>query len=179
MCLGIWKPEAMAINAFFLAWNNNDFYMFTFQSCRLNISDELQRQGKCSDSCTRISQPILVPAVATDDQPGTLVFLAGTKKFDIATEHLQVPCAIKKKKKKKTVVNSSQSNYTTENYLHILSIIIIYIKQSVSYSENICHLLGYDVLDHVYISHVLDFLSVMFDEGYVTLTAQFTVQYVQ
>ena len=73
----------------------------TFQSCRLNISDELQRQDKCSDSCTRISQPILVPAVATDDQPGPLVFLAGTKKFDIATEYLQVPCAIKKKKERK------------------------------------------------------------------------------
>ena len=28
MCLGIWKPEAMAINAFSLTWNNNDFYMF-------------------------------------------------------------------------------------------------------------------------------------------------------
>ena len=125
----------------------------TFQSCRLNISDELQRQDKCSDSCTRISQPILVPAVATDDQPGPLVFLAGTKKFDIATEYLQVPCAIKKKERKKTAVNSSQSNYTTENYLYIVSIIIIYIKQSVSYSENICHLLGYDVLDHVYLMY--------------------------
>ena len=28
MCLGIWKPEAMAINAFPLTWSNNDFYMF-------------------------------------------------------------------------------------------------------------------------------------------------------
>ena len=77
----------------------------------------------------QISQPILVPAVATDDQPGPLVFLAATKKFDIATQNLQVPPIQKKKKKKKkrkkTVVNSSQSNYTTENYLHIASIIMI------------------------------------------------------
>ena len=28
MCLGMWKPEAMAINAFSLTWNKNDFYMF-------------------------------------------------------------------------------------------------------------------------------------------------------
>ena len=28
MCLGIQKPEAMAISAFSLTWNNNDFYMF-------------------------------------------------------------------------------------------------------------------------------------------------------
>ena len=28
MCLGIRKPEAMAINAFSLTWNNNHFYMF-------------------------------------------------------------------------------------------------------------------------------------------------------
>ena len=27
MCLGIRKPEAMAINAFSLTWNNKDFYM--------------------------------------------------------------------------------------------------------------------------------------------------------
>ena len=32
----------------------------TFQSCRLNISDDLQRQGKCSNSCNQIVQPILV-----------------------------------------------------------------------------------------------------------------------
>ena len=70
----------------------------------------------------QISQPILVPAVATDDQPGPLVFVAVTKKFDIATQNLQVPPAMQKKK---NVVNSSQSNYTTENYLYIASIIII------------------------------------------------------
>ena len=68
----------------------------------------------------QISQPILVPAVATDDQPGALVFLAVTNKFDIATQNLKVPPAMQKKKKKKkekkTVVNSSQTTYTTENY---------------------------------------------------------------
>ena len=93
----------------------------------------------------QIGQPILVPAVATDDQPGPLVFVVVTKKFDIATQNLQVPPAMQKK----TVVNSNQSNYTTENYLHIASMYNNYIKQWVSYSENICNVLGYDVLDHV------------------------------
>ena len=59
--------------------------------------NDLQRQGKCSDSCTRLGQPILVPAVATDVQPGPVVFLAVTKKFDIATQNLQVPPAMQKK----------------------------------------------------------------------------------
>ena len=58
----------------------------------------------------QISQPILVPAVATDDQPGPVVFLAVTKVFDIAAQNLQVPPAMQKKKKK--VVSSNQSNYT-------------------------------------------------------------------
>ena len=98
----------------------------------------------------QISQPILVPAVATDDQPGPVVFLAVTKKFDIATQNLQVPPAMQKKKKK-NVVNSSQSNYTTENYLHIASIIII--LNNGYLILKICHVLGYDVLDHVYLMY--------------------------
>ena len=79
----------------------------------------------------QIGQPILVPAVATDDPPGPLVFLAVMKKFDIVTQNPQVPPAMQKKKKKKktknkkSLVNSSQSNYTIENYLHITSIIVI------------------------------------------------------
>ena len=73
----------------------------TFQSCRLNISGDLQRQGKCSDSCTRLVNPLLVPAVATDDQPGPFVFSAVTKKFDIATQNLQVPPVMQKKQENK------------------------------------------------------------------------------
>ena len=96
----------------------------------------------------QIGQSILVPAVATDDQPGPVVFLAVTKKFDIATQNLQVPPAMQKKKK---VVNSSQSNYTTENYLHIASIIII--LNNGYLILKICHVLGYDVLDHVYLMY--------------------------
>ena len=100
----------------------------------------------------QISQPILVPAVATDDQPGPVVFLAVTKKLDIATQKFQVPPAMQKKKNpKKTVVNSNQSNYTTENYLHIASIIII--LNNGYLILKICHVLGYDVLDHVYLMY--------------------------
>ena len=95
----------------------------------------------------QISQPILVPAVATDDQPGPVVFVAVIKKFDIALQTLQVPPAMQKKKKK-NVVNTSQSNYTTENYLHIASIIVI--LNNGHLILKIFHVLGYDVLDHVY-----------------------------
>ena len=95
----------------------------------------------------QISQPILVPAVATDDQPGPVVFVAVKKKFDIATQNLQVPPAMLKK----NVVNSSQSNYTTENYLHIASIIII--LNNGYLILKICHVVGYDVLDHVYLMY--------------------------
>ena len=68
----------------------------TFQSCRLNVSDDLQRQGKCS-SCIRLVNPywyILVPA-------GPVVFLAVTKKCDVATQNLQVPPGMQKKKKER------------------------------------------------------------------------------
>ena len=74
--------------------------------------------------------------------------MAVTKKFDIATQNLQVPPAMQKKK---NVVNSSQSNYTTENYLHIASIIII--LNNGYLILKICHVLGYDVLDHVYLMY--------------------------
>ena len=49
----------------------------------------------------QIGQPILVPAVATDGQPGPATFLAVTKKCDVATQNLQVPPAMQKKKKGK------------------------------------------------------------------------------
>ena len=96
--------------------------------------------------------------------------MAVTKKFDIATQNLQVPPAMQK-----NVVNSSQSNYTTENYLHIASIIII--LNNGYLILKICHVLRLYIGSCI--SHVLDFLSAMFDEGHVKLTVQLTVQYVQ
>ena len=57
------------------------------------------------DSCTRFVNPILVPAVATDDQPGPTVFLVVTKKFDIPTQTLHEP---------PSMVNVNQGNNTTQ-----------------------------------------------------------------
>ena len=57
----------------------------------------------------QIGQPKLVPTVATDEQPGRVVFSAVTKKFDIATQTLREPPIIRK-----TAVNSNQGNNTTE-----------------------------------------------------------------
>ena len=106
----------------------------------------------------QIGQPILVPAVATDDQPGPVVFLAVTKKCDIATQNLQVPPAMQKKKKEKKKEKRKLS-------LMAIWVLILekklsahckyknYTKQWVSYSENMCRVLGYDVLDHVYLMY--------------------------
>ena len=106
--------------------------------------------------------PILVPAVATDDQPGPSVFSAVTKKFDIATQTLCEPPA-----KQKTPVNSNQGNNTTENFLEASLRLSThckynnYIKQWTSYSKIIGHIEG---------SHVLDLLSGMFDKGHAYST---------
>ena len=98
MCLGIWKPEAMVTMPSLLTGSTMISTCSTFQSCGLNITD----------------------------QPVPLVFLTVTKKFDIATHtHTKKSTTCHAKKKKKNVVNSSQSNDTTENYLHIASITII------------------------------------------------------
>ena len=56
-----------------------------------------------------IINPILVPAVITDDQPGPIVFSAVTKKFGIATQTLCEPPAMQK-----TPVNSNQGNSTAK-----------------------------------------------------------------
>ena len=128
------------------------------------MSDDSQRQVKCNDSCTRLVNPILVPTVATDDQPGPIAFSAITKKFDIATQTLCEPPIIQK-----TPVNSNQGNNNTEKNLEAsLSLSTHctynnYIKQWTSSSENIVH---------IEVSHVLDFLSGMF-------TQQLTAQNVQ
>ena len=78
MCLDIWKPEARVSMSSLLPGTTMISTRSTFQSCRLSISDDLQRQGKCSE-LYQIGQPILVPTVAADDQPGSVVFLAVTK----------------------------------------------------------------------------------------------------
>ena len=120
MCLGIRKPEAMAINTFSLTWNTMISTCSTFQSCRLDISDDLKRQGKCSDSCTRLVNPYWYLQVLQMTNQDLLYLWLTLRNFDIAIQNLQVSPAMQKKKKK--IVNSNQSNYTTENYLHIASI---------------------------------------------------------
>ena len=107
----------------------------TFQSCRLNISDDLQRQGKCSDSCTRLVNPYWYLQLLQMTNQDVLYFW-------LSKPPSSTCCA------KKTVVNTSQSNYTTENYLHIASIIVI--LNNGHLILKIFHVLGYDVLDHVY-----------------------------
>ena len=120
----------------------------TFQSCRLNISDDLQRQGKCSDSCTRLVNPYWYLQLLQMINQDLLCFWLSLRNLTLPhkTSKYHLLC-----KKKKNVVNSSQSNYTTENYLHIASIIII--LNNGYLILKICHVLGYDVLDHVYLMY--------------------------
>ena len=93
----------------------------TFQSCRLNISDDLQRQGKCSDSCTRLVNPYWYLQLLQMTNQDLLYFWLSLRNLTLPHKTSKYHLLCKKKK----VVNSSQSNYTTENYLHIASIIII------------------------------------------------------
>ena len=132
----------------------------------MSIGKDSQRQDKCSDSCTRLVNPILVPTVATDDQPGPTAFSVVTKKFDIATQTLCEPPTIQK-----IPVNSNQGNNTTENFLEASLRLSThckynnYIKQWTSYSKNIgC----------IEVSHVLDFLSQIFVKGHAYSTINST-----
>ena len=128
----------------------------------MSISEDSQRQDKCSDNCTRLVNPILVPAVATNDQPQPIVFLAITKKFDIATQALREPLAMKK-----TPVNRNQGNNTTVKILEASLRLSThckhnnYIKQWTSYSKN---------KGHIEVSHALDFLSGIFDKRHAHST---------
>lgn len=76
-----------------------------FFTCRSSIREDPQRSEKCRDSCTRFVNPIVVPAVAANDQPGPTVFLVVTKKFDIPTQTLHEP---------PSMVNVNQGNNTIQ-----------------------------------------------------------------
>ena len=148
MCLGIRKPEAIAINAFSLSPGTTMISTCsTYQSCRLNISDDLQRQDKCSDSCTRLVNPYWYLQLLQMTNQDLLYLWLSQRNLTLPhkTSKYHLLC----KKKKKNVVNSSQSNYTTENYLHIASITII--LNNAYLILKTCHVLGYDALDHEYL----------------------------
>ena len=76
-----------------------------------SIREDSQRQDKCSDSCTRLVNLILVPAVATDDQPRSMVFSAVMKKFDIATQTIREPSTMQQ-----TPNSNNQGAITTEKF---------------------------------------------------------------
>ena len=94
----------------------------TFQSCRLNISGDLQRQGKCSDSCTRLVNPYWYLQLLQMTYQDLLYFWLSLRNLTLSHKP---PSTTSYARKKKKLVNSNQSNYTTENYLHIASIMII------------------------------------------------------
>ena len=97
----------------------------TFQSCRLNISDDLQRQGKCSGSCTRLVNPQGYLQLLQMTNQDLLYFWLSLRNLTLPHKTFKYHRLCKNKYKQKTVVNSNQSHYTTENYLLISSVIII------------------------------------------------------
>ena len=74
-------------------------------------------------------------------------------------------------------INSNQGNNTTENYLHIASLIIILNKIGILFWKYMSCIRLWCI--RWCISHVIDFLSGIFDEGHVMLTVQLIVQFVQ
>ena len=75
----------------------------TFQSCRLNISDDLQRQGECSDSCTRLVNPFWYLQLLQITNQVLLYFWLSLRNLTLphkTSTYLQ--------KKENTVVNSNQ-----------------------------------------------------------------------
>ena len=90
----------------------------------MNISNDLQRQGKCSDCCTRLVNQYWYLQLLQMTNQDLLYFWLSLRNLTLPHKTYKY-CLLCKTKNKKTVVNSNQSNYTTENYLHIASIIII------------------------------------------------------
>ena len=88
----------------------------------MSINEDPQRQDKCSDTSGLVN-PILVPALGTDDQPGHVVFSAVTKKFDIWQKFDKIWKDICHTSPRWTIqytknpVNSSQGNNTPEKNL--------------------------------------------------------------
>ena len=102
--------------------------------------------------------PILVPTVATDDQPGPIVFWAITKKFDMSHKpSVNHPLC----KKLQLINNTTQKFLEASLRLSTHCKYNSYIKQWTPYSKNI---------GHTEVSHVLDFLSEMFDKRHAYST---------
>ena len=123
-----WHPETRG-NGYqcFLSYLEQQWFLHVLPlSWRLNISDNLQRQGICSDSCTRLVNPHWHLQLLQTTSQDLSYFWLPLRNLTLPhkTSRYHLLCK-QKKNKKQTVVNSNQSNYTTENYLHIASIIII------------------------------------------------------
>ena len=143
----------------------------TFQSCRLNISDDLQRQGKCNDSCTRLVDPYWYLQLLQMTDHNLLYFWLSLRNLTLPHKASKYHLLCKKKKKK--IVNSNQRNYTIENYLHIASIIIIL--------NNGYLILKIYVMYQVMMYQTMYVSCIRFSKckGHVMLTVQLTVKYVQ
>ena len=94
----------------------------TFQSCRLNISDDLQRQDKYGDSCTRLANPYRYLQLLQMTNQDLLYFWLSLRYLTLP--HKTYKYHLLCKKKKEQLVAITVIILYRENYLQIASIII-------------------------------------------------------
>ena len=101
---------------------------------------------------------ILVLSANADDQPRATIFSAISKKHDSSRQTFQEPFATSK-----TAVNDNQGNDTTVKILETSWRKSTHFK----YNNSIKHWLCYPkTMGIIEVTHVLDFLSPMFDKGH-------------
>ena len=101
---------------------------------------------------------ILVPAANADDHPRATIFSTITRKSDSYKQILREPSTTSK-----TSVNGKQGNATT------VKILKASLRQSAhcKYNNYIKHWLDYSkTMEKIGMTHVLDFLSAMFEKGH-------------
>ena len=106
--------------------------------------------------------PILVTSTNSDDHPQATIFLTITKKSDSYTQTLWEPSTTSE-----TSVNGNQGNATT------VKILKASLRQSThcKYNNYIKHWLDYSkTIGKIEVTHVLDFLSAMFEKGHAYST---------
>ena len=106
--------------------------------------------------------PILVPSANADDQPRATIFSIISRKPDSHSQTLQEPYTTSK-----TSINGNQGNAAT------IKILEASLRQSThcKYNNYIKHWLDYSkTMGKIEVTHLLDFLSAMFEKGHAYST---------
>ena len=156
-----WHPasEAMAVNVFSLTWNNNYFYMFPSFSL---VGRVLAKVNRDKTKAITVVPYCSMQIANADVQPRATIFSTISKKSDSYTQTLREPTTTSK-----TSVNDNQGNTTTVKILEAS------LRQSAHcrYNNYIKHWLDYlKTMRKIEVTHVLDFLSAIFEHGTILRT---------